>query len=147
MRLLSALRTKMASWRSKRGCTTSSPTTSLPALTQHQWETLSGLLSFLSSMAPSFTQDLATIHLLQQQIVENELREARAAADAAEATRTYNQLMSLPHRIYVPRLSHDGLQWVAVAEFQDGLKLVGRGDCPNAALMDYSNQWLGIKGE
>lgn len=88
-----------------------------------------------------------TIHLLQQQIAENELREAKALADAAEATRTYNQLMNLPHRIYVPRLSHDGLQWVAVAEFHDGTRLVGRGDCPNMALMDYSNQWLGIKGE
>lgn len=84
---------------------------------------------------------------LEQQLLELQVAKAKEELAAAESQTAYNRLALLPHRTYVPRLSHDGICWVAVAEFSDGSKLVGRGDCPNKALMDYSNQWLGVKGE
>lgn len=148
MKLFSRLRTKLACLLSKLTARTSwQSTPSTSPMTPAQWEMLSGLLSLLSSMAPSSTRDTDTILQLEHQVMELEIRKAKAEAEAAEANRTYAQLSNLPHRTYIPTLSHDGLQWVAVAQFSDGSKLVGRGHCPNTALMDYSNQWLGIKGD
>ena len=65
----------------------------------------------------------------------------------AEAEATVHQSHVLPHRVYTPSMTHDGLHWVAVAKFADDSQLVGRGDSPSEALMDYDLQWLGAKGQ
>jgi hypothetical protein len=49
-----------------------------------------------------------------------------------------------PHRLYGCGLVNDGIHWVAKAKFGDDW-LVGRGDCPAAALQDYDNQFEGQK--
>ena len=147
MKWFSRLLMKVASWLSPQTAETFSPT--MPSeihQLQRQLETLSGHLYSQSSMDLNSTPNSDTIHQLEQALMEEELKEAKARTESAEAQRTYSQMLNLPHRTYVPMLSHDGLQWVAIAEFASGDKLVGRGDCPNAALMDFSNQWLGIKG-
>ena len=56
------------------------------------------------------------------------------------------QSLLLPHNRYGPALTHDGLEWVAsFGHDQEGKPLiVGRGDSPNAALMDFSNKWFGL---
>jgi len=66
--------------------------------------------------------------------------------ETAEAKTTRMHLRTAPHRNYPPTLKHDGLEWVAIATFSDGSQLVGRGNCPSLALVDYDLQWLGIKG-
>lgn len=63
-----------------------------------------------------------------------------------ERTLLYQAKMEgAPHRIYNPLLFHDGVSWIAKADFGKGPNLVGRGDCPFEALQDYDEQWLGIK--
>jgi len=92
-------------------------------------------------------KDSDTILRFREEAESLKAQTAKVELEEAEARRAIYQMQTLPHRHYIPRMSHDGLEWVAVAEFHDGSKLVGRGACPNAALMDFSNQWLGIKGE
>lgn len=149
MKLLSRLLMRVAFWLSPLSAITFSRTMEskilqrLPLL-----EMLYGRRSSPLSTAPATTENMdSSLETLENEIAQQELREATARAEAAEATRTYSQLLTLPHRTYSPRLSHDGIQWVAVAEFQSGDKLVGRGDSPQQALIDYDNQWLGIKGD
>lgn len=85
------------------------------------------------------------LQALELMAAQEMLREAKEKAGAAEATRSLHQSLLLPHRTYTPKMEHDGASWVAVAEFSDGTKLVGRGGSPNEALMDYNSQWLGMK--
>lgn len=147
MKLLLHLRLKMKSFLSGLSAKTSRQSfSSMKAMTPKHWEILSGLLSSVSSTEPSILRNTDISLRLEQQVLELKVRKAKAEAEEAEAKLLYAQMLNLPHRTYIPTLSHDGLQWVAVAQFGDGSKLVGRGDCPNAALMDYGSQWLGIKG-
>jgi hypothetical protein len=57
----------------------------------------------------------------------------------------YQQSLLLPHRIYAPALSHDGVSWIAQGKYTDDSNLVGRGDCPARALDDFDKHWLGMK--
>lgn len=107
-------------------------------LHQKQLDTLCSLLSTLLSTEPSSINDLATSLRLEREIAESKLEQANTRLLTA-------QMANLPHRTYIPTLKHDGVEWVAIAEFYEGIKLVGRGDCPQAALADFDNQWLGIK--
>lgn len=146
MKLLSKLRMKLANLLSPRGVGLSSPNTSLMnPLTPAHWELLSGLLSLLSSMGPSSTSDSDTIHQLQTQIEQKKLEILHQEMRLAKAETYHIQAQSLPHRLYPPMLYHDGVSWVAVQELANNSTIVGRGDCPQAALVDYDNQWLGIK--
>ncbi len=148
MTLLSKLRTRVASWLLGRDVATlQHPTTSPLTLTHEQWALLSGLLSFLSNTGPSSTPSMDIIQDCDRKVAELEVKIAEANLRTAEVQLLEQQQKMLPHRHYTPAMSHDGVQWVAVAKFANGDTLVGRGNCPEAALMDYSNQWLGIKGE
>lgn len=74
-----------------------------------------------------------TLRLLEIEKAEAELHWARAA--------------NMPHRVYQPILNHDGLEWVATWGLNDSGKplLVGRGDCPGAALLDFDFKWTGAE--
>lgn len=114
-------------------------------MTPEHWETLRGLLSFLSSMAPNSKEDSTTFRSLELEILQFQKLAAEQQFQKERALTLYAHQQVLPHRTFSPRLYHDGLQWVAVAEFTSGDKIVGRGDSPNAALSDFDNQWLGTK--
>lgn len=81
---------------------------------------------------------LETSRQLQVQI-ENQQLETEKAATA------YEQRRQLPHRTYALILSHDGVSWIAKADYPGNTSLVGRGECPATALNDFDEQWLGIK--
>jgi hypothetical protein len=79
-------------------------------------------------------------HLLKVQVLNQQL-------ETEKLNTAFIQARAMPHRLYTPAISHDGISWVAVAEFADGSKMVGRGECPSQALIDYDLQWLGVKGK
>jgi hypothetical protein len=56
-------------------------------------------------------------------------------------------LKACPHQIYRPMLSHDGFVWVATIEANDGSRVEGRGDCPQAAYNDFDHKWMGVPRE
>ena len=76
-------------------------------------------------------------HDLKRQIAETELEKVQAEKAA------YQRLL-LPHTYLGVTLKHDGASWVAVFGYGDSL-LVGRGESPMVALMDFDSQWLGTK--
>ena len=70
----------------------------------------------------------------------------RAKRARHEAIAQYQQYALMPHNIYNPVLNHDGLEWTASFGLDENNQplLVGRGDCPATALIDFSNKWLGV---
>jgi len=79
-----------------------------------------------------------TFQALKRQTLMENLETARAEKVRA-------QLSLMPHVIYGPALSFDGLEWVATFGYDPEGKplLVGRGDSPNSALMDFNEKWMG----
>ena len=69
----------------------------------------------------------------------------RAKLECKEAQQrlTIAQQVTLPHRIYNPRLTHDGIEWVCVWGSDPEAQLVGRGSSPGAALMNFDLAWYG----
>lgn len=108
---------------------------------------LSGQHYLPSKQEPNSTGVTDTTRQHQEREAELKVEQQKILVQAAEAERMRMQSYNLPHRCYPPMMSHDGLEWVAVAEFHNGSKLVGRGQCPQDALIDYSNQWLGLNSE
>lgn len=146
MTLFSKLRMKLARWLLPHDAVLSSPSTlSTNPLTPDNWETLRGLLSLVSSMAPSSTRDSAAIHQLEVELLQQQKEVAKQEWQTEHARTVIAQRSTMPHQTYLPHLHHDGIQWVAEVEFAEGEAIVGRGNCPNAALIDFDNQWLGLK--
>lgn len=118
---------------------------SMSPMTPEHWETLRGLLSMLSSMAPNSMRDSATIHQLEVELLQTQKKVVEQELRTEHARTVVTQKALMPHRVYGPHLHHDGIQWVAEIEFAEGESIVGRGNCPSAALLDFDNQWLGLK--
>lgn len=135
----SNLRRRMASWLSPRDVPTSLPSIPLESpLDPGQLDKLSGLLSTLLNMDQSSMLNLVATLQLARETADAQLQTARFQMIHAQSA-------TLPHRIYSPGLSHDGVSWIAQGVYANDSKLVGRGDCPAKALNDFDTQWLGIK--
>jgi hypothetical protein len=135
MKFLSRLLLKMAVWLSPGdGVTSPLSTISENPLDLKKLDKLSMLLYSLLSEGPSSMQSLEIFHQIEVQQLE-----------AAKMATVYKQRKMLPHRTYSLSLSHDGVSWIAKADYPGNTSLVGRGDCPATALNDFDEQWLGIK--
>jgi hypothetical protein len=133
---------KMANWLSPEATTTylqhiqSCRTSPLQQLGSQSGQPCTEL-SQESSSTPA--PDISPIERLQILIAAKALEQQKAQTLAA-------QQVILPHRTYPGvSLTHDGVSWIAKANFDDGVALVGRGISPAAALNDFDEQWLGIK--
>ncbi len=83
-------------------------------------------------------------------IAQENLREAKANADIAAAILLQTQTAMRPSRNFPISLKHDGMQWVCrfVSGDDDPRNdLVGGGECPEAALVNFDLQWYGIQKE
>ena len=96
------------------------------------------MLSTLLSKEPNSTDVLANSLKLENQILAERLNAERAMTQR-------NEIDLLPHRLYGVSLTNDGLQWIAKLEVSEGVLVVGSGECPSQALMDFDKQWLGTK--
>jgi hypothetical protein len=129
----------MASWLSPDDARTFQQLTqSENPLVRQQLDKLSTLLYTLLNEGPNFTLSFETSLLLEESLAKQKLETEKAAT-------TFHQRKQLPHRIYSLSLSHDGVSWIAKADYPGNTSLVGRGDCPASALNDFDEQWLGIK--
>lgn len=91
-----------------------------------------------SKQESNITANTDTISSLKREI-------QRELLDKAQAERIHAQTMLLPHMQYGPTLNFDSLEWVATFGFDsDGNPLlVGRGNCPQAALNNFNEKWYG----
>jgi len=103
-----------------------------------QLSRLSNILSALIDAHPESLVQVAATLATERQIAEHRLR-----------TEQLNVLMmqrsAAPHQTYTPALYNDGIHWIAEGGMSQGPSLIGRGNCPAAALADYDEQWLGLK--
>lgn len=83
-------------------------------------------------------QNMDLVMKLEKEIAEKKL-------EAEKYNVYFFQQKLLPHRTYGVSLSNDGVSWIAKMQLDEGSVLVGRGDNPQAALMDFDEQWLGTK--
>jgi hypothetical protein len=54
-------------------------------------------------------------------------------------------MRNLPHRNFIPVLRNDGLEWVATLGTDPVSSIVGRGETPMGALMDFDKKWYGAE--
>lgn len=106
-------------------------------LQQDQLEKLCSALCTLLNSEQSFISNTVLCQDLKRQTAQIELEKAQA-----EKAIYLRGLM--PHTYLGVTLKHDGASWVAVYGYGEPV-LVGRGDSPFAALMDFDSQWLGTK--
>ena len=78
-----------------------------------------------------------------------ELAVLEAQVMKAQAEAQFHQTLNLPHRTYLPALTHDGMQYIAKwgMDEQKHPLCVGFGDTPSEALMNFSLKWLGVTPE
>lgn len=75
--------------------------------------------------------------------IENKILEKRLEAEQTNVHAFQQRL--LPHLVYGASLTNDGVSWIASIKLSDDTTLVGRGDCPQKAFIDFDEQWLGTK--
>lgn len=146
MKFISRFLIKMACWLSPRNAPTYMHdmlyrTSSTPNPSDEP----SGQPSMPSKPAPNISA--ASDSILQHSVEKArlEMEQAREVFEAAESAKMAVFSKNLPHRVYgMTVLSHDGASWIAEAQLKN-TSLVGRGPSPAEALMDFDNQWLGIK--
>lgn len=81
-------------------------------------------------------------------ISQEHLREAKARADIAAAELVRMQMSMRPSKTMHINLSNDGLQWVVrlqVDSLDPRSDLVGVGDSPEKACVDFDYKWYGIE--
>ncbi len=80
-------------------------------------------------------------------VSQENLREAKAKAAIAETELSRVQMTMRPSRTHHCALSHDGLQWVLRLVTSDNSRseLVGVGDTPEKATLDFDYKWYGIE--
>jgi len=78
-------------------------------------------------------------------MMQTNLETVTATRDTQQAARVRATLAAMPHMVYGCTVFNDGISWIARLEMAEGTTLVGRGNCPQAALMDFDNQWTGVK--
>lgn len=80
-------------------------------------------------------------------IAQENLREAKTNADLAVAELLRTQTSMRPSRNYPVTLKNDGMQWVCRMVCGDDPRsdLIGKGDHPEAALVDFDLNWYGIQ--
>lgn len=61
----------------------------------------------------------------------------------AEARSSASMMQLLPHMHYSARLFHDGITWVCTWGHDPNSQVVGRGECPQAALNAFDMAWHG----
>lgn len=80
-------------------------------------------------------------------VSQEQLREAKARAAIAECELTRVQMSMRPSKTMHINLSNDGLQWVVRLQM-DSLDprsdLVGTGDSPEKACIDFDYKWYGV---
>lgn len=101
--------------------------------------------------SPEITMDQPDLKTVTEQtdflIAQENLREATANAKLAEACLLQTQTSMRPSRNYPVTLKHDGMQWVCRMVCGDDPRadLIGKGDAPEAALVDFDLNWYGIQ--
>jgi hypothetical protein len=80
-------------------------------------------------------------------IAQENLREAKANADISVAELLRIQTSIRPSRNFPISLKHDGMQWVCrlVSGEEPRNDLVGGGECPEAAMVNFDLAWYGIQ--
>jgi hypothetical protein len=80
-------------------------------------------------------------------IAQENLREAKLNADISAASLLQLQTSMRPSRNYPVTLKHDGMQWVCRMVCGDDPRsdLIGKGDAPEGALVDFDLNWYGIQ--
>jgi hypothetical protein len=71
------------------------------------------------------------------------LAKASLEKQEAEARSSIAMCQLLPHMQYSARLYHDGLTWICTWGTDPQSQVVGRGDCPQAALESFDMAWYG----
>lgn len=89
---------------------------------------------------------------IQQERLKLAIEQARhqkALAETAEFNKYMIMYAMRPCRLYYPLLKFDGLEWVAIYDpnGEAGMALVGRGDSPEKALLDFDRQWYGTENK
>lgn len=79
-------------------------------------------------------------------IAQENLREAKNNADLAAACLLQTQTSMRPSRNYPITLKNDGVQWVCRLVCGDDPRadLIGKGDHPESALVNFDLNWYGI---
>ena len=105
-----------------------------------------------SDPLPSEIRTLHTLQNLRVQKAQAELTEAvvrvQIAKEQLEESKHNNlsaQVQVLPHRSLPIKIYNDGLTWIAEYKCPEGEPLVGRGDTPQLALVNFDHQWLGMR--
>jgi len=92
----------------------------------------------LNRLALAKAQVELTEASLKVQIAKERLKEA-------EQEHISSRMLNLPHRALPIKIYNDGLVWVAKYECVEGEPVVGRGESPQLALIDFDHHWLGLK--
>lgn len=133
--LFSTLFTKVANTLSALTSTGSPQSTPSTLKTYLLLQEQSGQPSGQSKQELSFIQFMGTLQGLILAKANQELEEATSRRLSA-------QQMASPHSMFIPRLTHDGLEWVCKWGSEDAL-VVGRGSCPAEALINFDLAWFG----
>jgi hypothetical protein len=76
-----------------------------------------------------------------------DLKIAEMDQQIAETQKVILDNSQLPHRVYGASLKHDGLEWICCFGYDEtgNPVLVGRGDTPSRALIDFDHKWYGLE--
>lgn len=134
-------------WLSKlfrKGKTTSSTriVAESPPSTLSTWMTLLASQELYGQQSTHSRPELNTIEFMAS-LQDSISTRAKLECEEAQQRLHIAQEITRPHRVYNPRLTHDGIEWVCVWGSDPESQLVGRGNSPGVALMNFDLAWFG----
>lgn len=109
------------------------------------WFRRRAAVRYLNSLPVEIPAEVqAQLDILRIKTAEAEHQRALALAEAAQGTKMREQNASRPSRCWPVHLEFDGLEWtVRLPADNPRLGMVGRGACPEQALVNFDLQWYG----